>query len=129
VGRLPVNFLKMLPFFCICMVIGAFLLSLWLIKSRQNIIASGRKIAALEKLLAFRSTANGDLNAEIAKLSSSQSLRGLLNLHEFVLAGSGNTVKIGRLERNFYATSRTKIGKFAAGIPSNRRSKARGVAE
>ncbi|MDR2603610.1 MAG: hypothetical protein LBC11_03580 [Puniceicoccales bacterium] len=80
-----------------------FFLSLFLVKARQNIISWGRKISEHERILSLYVTKNTELDREILKLSSVQSLHEFIEANGLVVADVRNTVKVSKTDVNFYA--------------------------
>jgi cell division protein FtsL len=102
------GFFKICSLLCVCAVVTLFFLSIFLVKTRQGIILSGRKIYEMEKSVAEYASKNSEVNAKISQLSSPRSLHRLIAKNGFVVAGAHNTVKISKLESHFYALNRSQ---------------------
>ncbi|MDR1891293.1 MAG: hypothetical protein LBQ23_03950 [Puniceicoccales bacterium] len=100
------RFFQICTFLCIGGIFTSFFLSLCLVKARQNIISCGRKISECEQILSSYVTKNTELDTKILKLSSSHSLHEFIETNGLVLADANNTVKVSKMEVNFYALNR-----------------------
>ncbi|MDR1528223.1 MAG: hypothetical protein LBS22_01385 [Puniceicoccales bacterium] len=97
------RFFQICALLCIGSVFMSFFLSLFLVKARQNIISCGRKISEYERVLSLYVTKNTELDTKILKLSSTQSLREFIEANGLVMADVHNTVKVSKMDVNFYA--------------------------
>jgi cell division protein FtsL len=97
------RFFQTCTLLCIGGVFMLFFLSLFLVKARQNIISWGRKISEHERILSLYVTKNTELDREILKLSSVQSLHEFIEANGLVVADVRNTVKVSKTDVNFYA--------------------------
>jgi hypothetical protein len=73
-----------------------------LVKYRQSMLVTGRKISQLERSLASYGTKNAELDAKILSLGSSQSLSKFIEEHSLVSMNARNTVRIPVEEANLH---------------------------
>ncbi|MDR1457811.1 MAG: hypothetical protein LBI47_03125 [Puniceicoccales bacterium] len=113
------RFFQICTLLCIGGVFISFFLSLSLVKARQNIISWGRKISEHERVLSLYITKNTELDREILKLSSTQSLHEFIEVNGLVVAGVHNTVKVSKMDVNFYALNHS-ANKVANRLPQEK---------
>ena len=91
----------------VLLAITMFLLSIFLISTRQMMILYGREISSLEKSIALYDTKISELNAEIIKLASTDALMPKISRENLVKLNKSRIVKVSVVETNLYAMHRS----------------------
>jgi cell division protein FtsL len=113
------DFSKICTFICVCLLFADFLMSLFLVKPRQDIISYGRKISEWEQVLSLYAEKNAELDVNILRLSSSNHLHDIISANGFVVVDAHNTIKVSKSEANFYALTLSSAEIANKFVPDN----------
>ena len=79
-----------------------FVASVSLVKYQQLILVLGRNITQLEEEIQDYETKNGELDAKIARLCSTERLNHLIKKHHFVALDNKNVINISPIEYRLF---------------------------